>query len=71
MGEAGVLLATRGGSPYHATIEVLVFTGTRLSEGLGLQWQQIATERERYGGGWGSRLRDRTDDERQASWEVV
>jgi integrase len=40
-----VLMAYRG-SPYHvATIKLLVFTGARLSEVLGLQWQWIDFDR--------------------------
>jgi integrase len=40
-----VLMAYRG-SPYHvATIKLLVFTGARLSEVLGLQWDWVSLDR--------------------------
>jgi integrase len=42
----GEVLATYDGSPYYpAAIKLLVFTGARLSEILGLQWQWIDFER--------------------------
>jgi integrase len=42
----GDTLTAYRGSPYHpATIKLLVFTGARLSEVLGLQWDWISLER--------------------------
>src|SRR5262245_1321825 len=42
----GETLAAYQGSPYHpATIKLLVFTGARLSEVLGLQWDWVSLER--------------------------
>ena len=42
----GDTLAAYQGSPYHpATIKLLVFTGARLSEVLGLQWDWVSLER--------------------------
>jgi integrase len=42
----GDTLAAYRGSPYHpATIKLLVFTGARLSEVLGLQWDWVSFER--------------------------
>ncbi|HKM71338.1 MAG TPA: tyrosine-type recombinase/integrase [Stellaceae bacterium] len=42
----GDTLAAYRGSPYHpATIKLLVFTGARLSEVLGLQWDWVSLER--------------------------
>jgi integrase len=42
----GDTLAAYRGSPYHpATIKLLVFTGARLSEVLGLQWDWVSIER--------------------------
>jgi integrase len=42
----GDVLAAYRGSPYHpATIKLLVFTGARLSEVLGLQWDWVSLER--------------------------
>jgi integrase len=42
----GDTLAAYRGSPYHpATIKLLVFTGARLSEVLGLEWDWVSLER--------------------------
>lgn len=42
----GDTLASYKGSPYHpATIKLLVFTGARLSEVLGLRWDWVSLER--------------------------
>ena len=42
----GDALATYAGSPYHvATIKLLIFSGARLGEVLGLQWQWLDFER--------------------------
>src|SRR6516162_8402417 len=46
----GDTLAAYQGSPYHpATIKLLVFTGARLSEVLGLQWDWVSLERGEAG----------------------
>jgi integrase len=46
LGRLGDTLAAYRGSPYHpATIKLLVFTGARLGEVLGLRWEWIDTER--------------------------
>jgi integrase len=46
LGRLGDVLAAYPGSPYHpATIKLLVFTGARLGEVLGLRWEWIDTER--------------------------
>lgn len=46
MGGLGDVLAAYGGSPYHpATLKLLIFTGARLGEVLGLQWDWIDFER--------------------------
>jgi hypothetical protein len=64
----GDALTPYRGSPYHpATINLLVFTGARLSEVLGLQWDWISLEAGRLGSPIARPVRKRSTYRRRLS----